>query len=1279
MKIIGLSVFSVVVCFGAPHVLLIGVTQTQAVVAIRGAAGACRLALTEEPGPSAVVPDVDESAYPGAGTDTGRADTIRWQDGTRIVTLGHMTGDRALAAATAYDLQVAGCGGEAKLSFTTATISTGTTQSWPVPFDEHKWGNRGWPVTPKSLLSKTKHVDPLTGMVLAPASNALDWTVRYPGGGHKPVTRGTLKFGYWAGGSGWTNPAAAVTGAASTATTNSTNPIDLYPGTDATPLDAPYLEWSLNDIGTVLFASGSDGNEENRQFSVCLFVNPITGCLGTPVTITAPQGGSPALVRSASGDPDAPWPASFPKAFFSGWGNNVMIHTEDRATSGTLSAASGVLTVDGTPSYTNHFSSALEPGNKIYVAGTDPVCPHHLCTVAVLRSATQVVVAENITKPSGTPFVSLRFGVRIQKTTETGNVTVGATFKLAGAINVNNFSGAENVRCGTKNFTSGDNPPKTGYICTVTMTHAGFNMWYFFATDGTARQLSAGNVPDQAYFSNTLHWNPVDVPSFTKLCCGITYTPGEDARTWYVYGKGGGGASNLYAMHYDGDTTEDRDWRYTMGPDFSGYLQYPPNDKWTWSIVLGSANNLVSQIASKFPSYNRALYGTNFNLIGTSGTTAYFQNTYNGGQDIGAWIAMLDLSSGTGVLTNLIHTVDGTGSKGYIRFGGLHNDTTLTFPSDTQVISNNPLNRGDKNLLHGGPFAMPITGVMRNGRWSTNTSVPWPIDNSYDSACPAGNTYESFGAKGNQCVTLLIPAGGWCNTAPRNDELATWPCPNPRSPIAGWTPAAYAQPFPIQVGDVFIDSALDGDAEHFRVVKIDKTIEPDGQYRIVVQRNAMWDYCCIDDGTKPGNTCLDRVVQNQHASGWKAIAYPPNRNGCITGVFVVSGKTADDLKINEIGRSLQGHGELVAGTTPNTGAYVSSSGATPASPVDQLLKIPVTINKLSPPWFHGAALPLGAGVQSYVASPGSVPWFADSNTLNDNFGCCREGLGIIGKRTLTPTSTANVYKIAPLGTLNYKLFPLIAFAGRYTIKDISGPASNIASAPFAVCYVLRAGECYSNSQAGDLYVNVPAAYDPGGCAVNQHWANVPCVISGWPGVGGFRQQIWQAADPTAAHSRFLTYLFDIPGGQYGYSTFTPLDSLVAWGPPTFVEGWGQIVWLGKLPPWPQDNLAPRNDFVPVSVKIPSGPEYAEVQFGYSRFIGPQGNPASFQCMPRAEACNTSGQPYNFEGETRKLTGCASGCTVNIPVMGPNVVYYRVRRSTDGMTWRSGEIQVSVVP
>ena len=95
----------------------------------------------------------------------------------------------------------------------------------------------------------------------------------------------TINFAYWAGGSNTGNQHAGR-GPTSTATTNNTNPIDLYPGTNATPIDAPYLQWSLNDVGAKLLVSGPTTGGD-RRFTVCVFVNPRSGYLGTPITITA--------------------------------------------------------------------------------------------------------------------------------------------------------------------------------------------------------------------------------------------------------------------------------------------------------------------------------------------------------------------------------------------------------------------------------------------------------------------------------------------------------------------------------------------------------------------------------------------------------------------------------------------------------------------------------------------------------------------------------------------------------------------------------------------------------------------------------------------------------------------------------------------------------------------------------------------------------------------------------------------------------------------------------
>jgi hypothetical protein len=326
-------------------------------------------------------------------------------------------------------------------------------------------------------------------------------------------------------------------------------------------------------------------------------------------------------------------------------------------------------------------------------------------------------------------------------------------------------------------------------------------------------------------------------------------------------------------------------------------------------------------------------------------------------------------------------------------------------------------------------------------------------------------------------------------------------------------------------------------------------------------------------------------------------------------------------------------------------------------------------------------------VQTYVtrirsnlppALPNALPWMIDDNSLNDSYG----GQSL-GSRTLTRVS-GDIYQIQVLGlapgNLNYKTFPLIGWAGRYALKDVSGPNSSLSrSGAFTVCQALFANECVAGSQPGNVYVNVPSATDDGNCDIASPWANLPCVVSGLPSGGGFRQQAIDAPDPNGNRSRFLGYLFASPGQHYPYSAVGGLtDGRIAIATGShLVGGWGTVSWAIPLPPW-QDDGVKRNQWQSIFVPVPAGAPYAEVQFGYSRY----GSPAQFRCTPRAESCNTSspqGVPFNFESETRSLTNCQGGCIVQVPVIAPNVVYYRVRQSPDGVNWTNGDIRTAIQP
>jgi hypothetical protein len=1309
----------------------LGATSTQALVRVSGSCAAIQVSETPQGTP---INDFDPAQYTGANSCAGRSDTFSMADGSQVVTIGHMRGNRSLGLMTAYYMLVDG----RPLTFSTANLSMGSTVAWPVPANAANWANRDYPLQPSDLVNKNVHYDPLTGLKLRLASNAQDWTAL------NPRTSGTTVFRYFQQASGsWTAPGSVLSGPSSTATTSTTDPLDVYPGCGTfTGTDPnigcdlkdlgnsnqyyPYNQYSLNDIGVALWGSGTDNtSQNNRNFTVCVFNHPADGCLGTPITIQPifNASGTTPPIPSGSSDPDGVFPAKFPKAMFAGWGTNVFVGVENRVTSGTLTASAGVLTINNPPaspttvanpaggfSIFAHFSPDTKIGDKIFVQGSSPTCVNNLCTVASIQSAKVLTVSESITFSANTPFVQVGWGIRIAKANNTGSITVGASYKIAASINANQ-SGAEMVKCPAGTFSTGDSPPKQARWCSMTSSGSGINLWYFLMTDGTSRQFWTGVIPAASYFTTAttaippgLGWDAADVPGGSTLQ-SFRYAPGLDGRTWYVEGPNSAGTRDLYQLTYRGDTTENRDPAYSMAVDTSSYVQIPPNDKIDWTLILDHTNTLVSQITTRFPSYNQAIYTTNFQLLGISGDTAYYENKYaTGGAEYGAWIAVLDLPSK--ILVNMIHTVDGSGTAGHIRFGGYHNGT-VTSVANTLQITNNLLNRGG-NYLHAGPFLMPITHLMRSGAWNTDTCLDWPVGTGttcanqvYDSTCPSGNPYESLGAIGARCVALSVPAGGWCNISPRSDELSTWPCPTPGASITGWTPASYAQPFPVQLGDMFVQenfpppyNGSPGDNENFRVVQITPGAGPNGGTKIVAQRNSMPDVCCVAgataDGPILGATCGQDPKQAQHATGWWALATSSRVNGCNVGVFEVTGKAEKDVKVGDVGPSLQGHGDLAPGVMPANVTFFSAKSSIVEAPLENLFTLPLKLNTLSSPQFAGQGLPIGSGVQSYAVAPGGTPWFTDSNTANGGGGCCREGFGGIGiSRDLNPVS-GTIYTIEVGGSLNYKLSPLIAWAGARNLVDVSGPnsASALASTPFSVCLPLIASECVTGSSTTATgshglplaYINVPMAYeDPSHqCFANQHWANVPCVVSGWPGFGAFRQEGWTRSDPDSRESRFLTYLMDVPGSQYPYNTFWPLGDKVAWGPPTFLAGWGQVTWMTELPPWVTQSNPVNSTGGGLVVNIPSGPAYAEIQFGYSRFGG---TPSQFRCTPRSEACNTSGTPLNFEFETRAPTACASGCTMKIPAIGPNIMYYRVRRSADpafatGVT--NGEMQAVAV-
>jgi hypothetical protein len=1244
--------------FGTLTATITSVNQTQAVLQEQGFSGTCTIQVSTSPSMTPLLPDVDGSEYAGASTDDGRPDTIvSMSRGTKTVTLGHLTDDRVLAAYTTYYYEVSGCGGPVTGSFTTANLSNGVTRTEQSPFNAAKWGNLGLPKF--DWTAKHTYVDPMTGTTLVPM--ALTTNTWRSGCNILGCSPGGLTFQDWAGGSGWNNPSAILSGSTSNASTNNTNPLDLYADLSGFPYPLPYdFHSTLEDVGVLVWGGATGANAADRTVDVCIFLNPVTGCATNTVQVVLPQG-SVAPVTSGSTDVDGAFPAAFPSTPFRGWtgGSTPLIRMENRETFGTATVSGNQLTI-GTIGTSQHFSSALTAGQKIFLSGSS--CPNSLCTIAG-PPGSPAVATVNETPPAGsTTFRAYGWGIRVWKDNSNGTATVGLKYKLAGSGSpIGIQSGGD--RCGSVPVVSGDG--KTGYLCTLTSYIFGNAYLAFIATDGTTRIL---------WFQSGL--------AFSDTQGNVVYAGQKNSS--------GGWTVSQYT--YTGDYTSELSYNYTCGPGGDcppvANQVTGPVDLMPHSMNMDLDQQIEANQGTTLPAYNASVYGpwtganANVAYYGTSGHFAFFCNNYSGqGQTTSGgpgWCAAVDLSQTPAKVVRLIHTLDGTGMP-HARFGSLHDTLAVDSNPNTVTMTLDPLNTNNSSTLFGGPFQAPVKDILlADGMtWSANTCLDWPpgsgsscANQSYYRTCPAGSGVYT------ECVTFHLPQNGVCSVAPTAVEKSTWPC--------AWN-ANYSQYPLMQPGDNAVDLAAIGgfDAEHFRIL----STAPDtgNTLRVVAARNAVYDYCSISPWHGQANPlAVDSANQFQHANGW-TLTMMPGSEGCGSATFLQEETTGST---QQLGRSFSLHSAI--GSGPDGPNFVTSARTIFDTPFNNLGQVPPVIVENGQPAFHGVGALIGSELQSYTddshptAGAQGYPWALDMNPI---VSCGAEQPGCGAPRTVTPIS-GNVYKIQPIGSAlpsatTYKMQPMIGWAGRYQLVDVSGPTSSVDTTPYSMCFALFAGECHAGSAVNDVYVNVPAEYDQGYCSGSYSYVSVPCVVFGNNApAGGIRQFRIYASDANGSSSRFISNGWSSVGRHYPYTHTTgyPDGRWTMLMGTNSIDGFSMTGFMISLPPW-QESSAPDNDFKTVTIKLPNGLAYAQVLFGYSRYVGAGRSPADgFFCTPRADSCqNSSTAPFIFASEHQYLTPCSFGCTINVPVVGPNLLYYEVRRSSNGKDWDAAEIQAVALP
>ena len=279
-------------------------------------------------------------------------------------------------------------------------------------------------------------------------------------------------------------------------------------------------------------------------------------------------------------------------------------------------------------------------------------------------------------------------------------------------------------------------------------------------------------------------------------------------------------------------------------------------------------------------------------------------------------------------------------------------------------------------------------------------------------------------------------------------------------------------------------------------------------------------------------------------------------------------------------------------------------------------------------------------------------WFLDANPY----------LFATNQNGASARVTGQLYKYQYSGQIDPKYYSIAAFTGQSVSRDISGPGSSITggvSDSYKHCYASLAGECYSGSQPGELYMNVPAV-DASllSCKEAEFY-------SGWRDLcatnfnalgGSYAQWRIPATDhETVYNGAFQRVITRARSNYRGSST----DN---WKP-TPDGRWGMLrnEYMVKLPPFPDRDSVVRDQFIPMLMYLdpPAGlaVDNAFIEFGYDD---------SFRCTDRNESCVASGatinttSPFWFRSESGwSGMSCSSGCTITVPAISQRVLYYRV--------------------
>jgi hypothetical protein len=1217
-------------------------------------------------------------------------------------------------------------------SFTTANVVLGNGAPDPVAYDSTRWGGWAWPTINFSDITQN-YIDPQTGVLLK------RWTSPGDEGNTEnniPISSISDLAGTWqniANLTGSTDGNVATYGGPGGAA----NAIFLW-GRNSfyRPSFTPVTFSVVDDVRFHVVGFGDQAAAADRTVSVCISADYGQTCVGSSIDLVLPK-------NTAA---DTSGPSTYPAPIFGGWGNApVRPDMIMNNFGGAIASVKGSTVTWGSNSgngFNNYFPvTALTPGSKIMISGTDPVCPHNLCTVSAITNETTLTIQQSLSNWTSN-FATLSSPVAVGDKTLIVNAANGFFPSLWGPYYVG--VGNETLSCNTLTGNTFSNC--SAFVSAHAAGTAAGSSYYQFPNFGFKlwKKTSVGTI---SLDSSTSDWatsasfftdyQAAEAPYCSSNTVTATYaadgvTPiaplpgyictfisqwgavhlyfvapstGESRKLSNLYNLtasvDSSNPTNLYVYNYTNNTIQV--CTYNAADPVNGRFKAwndgrnpgANNPALTCSSISQAGQDVATEIHEAYPQIDLSYFGSPSFQGPWYPLFEFMLRPSQGGM---AWFCTLDVSQPAGP-AQVIRCRNNWDTYP-VRWFGSHGNEYIDTPQYAFMGAQSELN--SPGVGGAERWDLNITQIYNNGG-STALSNTFLDPQTCEQLGVTDSRWIAQGATGQNCIRINVDNEPLAKTAASQDlhPLGTLPVGSRPGPWAhnasscggdGTTTNCWSYLQPMAEGDYVQDASQSFPDEKFLIAK--KTTLANGTIDLVLSRN-MNPFGCRG----PAN-------MEAHVAGWTPMMWPPM--SCGVGDFIspinspASATIADDPDVY-LGHTVswltaQGNSILFDPynwTFPNDlGGYGSGYGVR-SGPFPGVIGQGFTYGVSDVYPFAGNNNGINIGqIQSHPggitasASPRESVWGLDGRPLGGSGG----GSQYLWNQNITQVSgTQNVYQLSlPLSS---PTGPVITVSG----WDATLKRKLRQVVAFAGYHLLQdmsgPGSKISDATPWTYCIADFAGECVSGSAQGNQYVSVPEASSS--GVCGNDGTIYApclaGAGPHAG--AYLEYEVDRPdpfglrwrkltnmlNGPGRTDNYANIHALAT-------GDWGvsSVKWGNGL----------RGDVF--GVKLPPWPNedsIARNNFVYIPVsVGGQtgtsvrvrfGYKSNLYCSTRQEQCSTAvanADPYAWLSEPQTWTPCgtAAGCTVNIPAVSGRILYYVVDRQSSTGTIVSGALTITAV-